>query len=143
MTRRTRQSAKNHDTEPVWLSRNLLDAIHTDLIEQYGGSHGINDERLIESALARPKNTWGYVRESTLAALAASLAFGLTKNHGYRDGNKRTAFAATAVFLRLNGYRLIVPETEAVSAMVYLATDVWDEERFGRWIGDHVERAHS
>jgi death-on-curing protein len=127
--------------EPVWLSRNLLDAIHTDLIEQYGGSHGINDERLIESALARPKNTWGYIPESTLVSLAVSLAFGLTKNHGYRDGNKRTAFAATAVFLRLNGYQLMAPEAEAVSAMVYLATDVWDEDRFETWISDHIELA--
>jgi death-on-curing protein len=126
--------------EPVWITRNLLDAIHTSLIEQYGGSHGVNDERLIESALARPMNTWGYVGESTLITLAASLAFGLTKNHGFRDGNKRTAFAATAVFLRLNGFRLVAPEAEAVSAMVYLATDVWNEDRFGQWIADHVER---
>jgi death on curing protein len=128
-----------HAIEPIWLSRNLLDAIHTDLIEQYGGSHGVNDERLLESALARPQNTWGYVPESTIVTLAASLAFGLTKNHGYRDGNKRTAFVATAVFLRLNGYRLVVPESEAVSAMVYLATDTWSEDRFGQWLGDHLE----
>jgi len=112
-----------------------------DLIEQYGGSQGINDERLIESALARPKNTLGYVPESTIVVLAASLAFGLTKNHGYRDGNKRTAFAATAVFLRLNGFRLTAPEAEAVSAMVYLATDVWSEERFGDWLNEHLEAA--
>lgn len=125
--------------EPVWLSRNLPDAIHTDLIEQYGGSHGVNDQGLLDSALARPRNTWHYLPESTLIALAASLVFGLAKNHGYRDGNKRTAFVAGAVFLQLNGYRLVVPEADAVSAMVYLATDVWTEERFARWLGDNVE----
>jgi death on curing protein len=127
--------------EPVWITRDLLDAIHSSLIEQYGGSYGVNDERLIESALARPINTWSYVPESTFVKLAASLAFGLTKNHGFRDGNKRTAFVATAVFLRLNRYRLIAPESEAVSAMVYLATDVWDEDRFAEWIMEHAESA--
>src|SRR5262249_12615669 len=125
--------------EPRWLTRNLLDAIHTDLIEQYGGLHGINDERLIESALARLNNTWGDVSESTVVTLAASLAFWLIKNHGYRGGNKRTAFAATAVFLRLNGLRLIAPEAEAISAMVYLATDAWNEERFGEWLETHLD----
>lgn len=126
-------------SEPVWVTRNLLDAIHTDLIEQYGGSRGVNDEKLIDSALARPKNTWGYRPESTTAELAASLAFGLTKNHGFRDGNKRTAFVAAAVFLRLNGYRLVAPEADAVSAMVYLATDAWDEKRFAGWVGEHIQ----
>lgn len=107
------------------MPRTLLDAMHTALVEQYGGSHGVNDEKLIESALARPRNLRAYVPESDLAALAASLCFGLAKNRGFRDGNKRTAFAAMAVLLRLNGWRLVAPEPEAVAAMVYLATDVW------------------
>src|SRR5665213_1636155 len=97
------------------------------------------DERLIELALARPKNTWSYIPKSTIAVLAASLAFDSTKNHGYRDGNKHTALVAVAVFLRLNGFRLVAPEAEAVSAMVYLVTDAWDEGRFGEWIGSRVE----
>lgn len=118
----------------MWISRNLLDAIHTDLIAQYGGLQGVNDERLIESALARPKNAQDHRPESTIVTLAVSLAFGLAKNHGYRDGNKRTAFVATAVFLWLNGYRLVFPEAEVVSAMVCLATDTWSEARFAEWI---------
>ena len=121
------------------ISRNLVDAIHTDLIEQYGGLQGVNDERLIESALARPKNAWSYRSESTITMLAASLAVGLTKNRGYRDGNKRTAFVASAVFLWLNGYRLVASEEEAVSAMVYLATDTWSEARFAEWVGERVD----
>lgn len=110
-----------------------------DLIEQYGGSHGINDEHLVGSALAAPRKSWGCAREVRLTTLAASLAFGLTRNHGYRDGTKRTAFVATAVFLRLNGFRLIAPEAEVVSAMVYLATDIWSEERFGEWLDAHLQ----
>lgn len=121
------------------MSRNLLDAIHTDLIEQYGGWHGVNDERLIESVLVRRKNARGYRPESAIIALAALLAFRLTKNRGYRDGNKRTAFVAAAVFLWLNGYRLVASETEAVSAMVYLATDTWSEARFAEWVGERVD----
>jgi death-on-curing protein len=70
--------------------------------------------------------------------LAASLCFGLAKNHRFRDGNKRTAFTAAAVFLRLNGGRLVVPESEAVVAMAYLATDVWSEEGLASWIGEHL-----
>jgi death on curing protein len=124
--------------EPVWISRVLLDGMHHELIEQYGGAHGVNSSALVDSALARPQNTLGYRPDSDLAALAASLCFGLAKNHGFRDGNKRTAFASTAVFLRLNGLRLAAPEAEAVTAMIYVATDVWSEERLAGWIRAHV-----
>lgn len=87
--------------------------MHAELIERYGGSHGVNDAGLVESALMRPRNLRAYVPESDLAVLAASLCFGIAKNHGFRDGNKRTAFTAAAVFLGLNGMRLRVPEPEA------------------------------
>lgn len=125
--------------EPVWITRALLDGIHHELIEAYGGSHGVISDALVDSALARPQNLLGYVPESDLASLGASLCFGLAKNHGFRDGNKRTAFTAMAVFLRLNGWRLAVPEPEVVTAMVYLATDVWSEERMGEWVRGRVE----
>ncbi len=128
---------KRGRTEPVWLSRNLIDAMHTDLIGQYGGSRGVFDDGLVDSAITRPKNLLAYEPESDLAALAASLAFGLAKNHGFRDGNKRTAFVAAAVFLRLNGVRLAVNEADAVAAMVYLATDVWNEDRLAEWLREH------
>lgn len=131
-------SAGGERREPVWVSRVLLDAIHDQLVERYGGIHGVNDGGLVESALMRPRNLFAYALESDLAALAASLCFGIAKNHGFRDGNKRTAFTATAVFLRLNGLRLSVPELDAVAAMVYLATDAWSEERMAAWIRAHA-----
>ena len=127
--------------EPVWVPRSLLDAMHAALVEQYGDSHGVHDEQLVESALARPRNLFAYAPASDTAALAASLCFGLAKNHGFRDGNKRTAFVAAAVFLRLNGKRLVVPEPEAVAAMVYVATDAWNEERLAEWIRGHIVEA--
>jgi death-on-curing protein len=131
-------SARKAMPEPVWISRTLLDGIHHELIEQYGGAHGVMSDALLDSALDRPRNLRAYAPESDLAALAASLCFGLAKNHGYRDGNKRAAFSAMAVFLRLNGRRIVVPEPEAVAAMVYLATDAWTEDRIAEWIRSHL-----
>lgn len=131
-------SAGSGAAEPVWISRALLDAMHAELIDRYGGSHGVNSEALVESALVRPQNLRAYVPDSDLAALAASLCFGLAKNHGFRDGNKRTAFTAASVFLRLNGLHLAAPEPDAVAAMVYLATDVWSEERMAAWTRQHT-----
>jgi death-on-curing protein len=131
-------SARKAMPEPVWISRTLLDGIHHELIEQYGGAHGVMSDALLDSALDRPRNLRAYAPESDLAALAASLCLGLAKNHGYRDGNKRAAFSAMAVFLRLNGRRIVVPEPEAVAAMVYLATDAWTEDRIAEWIRSHL-----
>lgn len=123
--------------EPRWLTRELVDAIHDAQIAKHGGLLGVNNENLLESALARPQNLFAYVG-GDLAALAASYAFGIAKNHGYRDGNKRTAFLACYTFLGLNGLELVVPEPDAVAAMLSLATDQIDEEGFARWLRDHV-----
>lgn len=130
-------------TAPVWVTRVLLDAMHHALVEQYGGMNGVRDDGLIESALARPMNVFAYVPDSSLCVLAASLCFGLAKNHGYLDGNKRTAFTAAAVFLRLNGVRFVAPEHEVVAAMVYVASDAWDEQRLAEWFERHNSSSQS
>ncbi len=94
------------------------------------------------SALLVPTLATAQERESNRAAdLAATLAYGLAKNHGYNDGNKRTAFSAAAVFLLVNGQLLVVEQTEAVAAMVFLATDKWNEERFAKWLREHLTPA--
>ena len=98
----------------------------------------MNSEALVESALAPPQNLLAYVPVSDLPTIGASMCFGLAKNHGFLDGNKRTAFTAMAVFLRLNGLRLSVPEPEVVTAMVFLATDAWNEEHIAEWVRSHV-----
>lgn len=133
-------SQDQRSVEPLWISRNVLDAIHSDQVEQYGGSQGVRDHGLIESALARPINLFAYKPECDVADLAASLAFGIAKNHGFHDGNKRTALVATLVFLVLNDHRLVVGEAESVVAMVCLATDEWSENRFAGWIREHITR---
>ncbi len=81
----------------------LLD-LHVQLIERFGGSGGVRDPGLLESALARPRS--GYY--ASLSEQAAALMQSLAGNHAFVDGNERVAFAATAVFLRMNGYALVV-----------------------------------
>lgn len=123
--------------EPKWLTREIADMLHDQRLAQHGGLAGVNDENLIESALARPRNLFAYVG-GDLPRLAAAYAFGLAKNHGYRDANKRTAFAACVTFLYVNGLLLEVEEPEVVVMMLELATDLVSEEAFAEWLRAHV-----
>jgi death-on-curing protein len=84
--------------------------LHEVLIQRFGGRSGVLDKGLLESALARPRS--GYYR--SLSEQAAALMQSLAMNHPFVDGNKRVAFALTAVFLRLNGMRLSVAAHEGV-----------------------------
>ena len=103
--------------EPAWVDRVVLDAVHVDQLREHGGRPGIRDENALESALARAKHRWRYVPRSELPTLDAAYGWGLATSHAYRDGNKRVAFLAMAVFLELNGYRLEAPESEVVQVM--------------------------
>ena len=123
--------------EPRWLSRSVVDFIHTSQIREHGGSYGIRDEGLIESALERPRNKWTYEEEADLADLAAAYGYGLARNHGFLDGNKRVAFMATYTFLGLNGFELDVSETEVVQVMLDLAASRLDESQLASWIRQH------
>lgn len=125
--------------EPIWLSRDLLHHLHAQLIREHGGGYGIRDEGLIESALARPRTRWEYDDDVDLVALAAAYAFGLAKNRGYVDGNKRVAFASAGVFLLANGLRLTAPEGEAYAVIVDLAAGELSEGDLARWLRASVE----
>ena len=92
---------------PRWLSKTQVLYIHETAIKRYGGSSGIRDEGLLESALARTENNYAY-GEMDLFLLAATYAEGIARNHPFIDGNKRTAYTAAGLFLHINGYRLIV-----------------------------------
>src|SRR5215212_4446855 len=98
----------------------MADTIHSELIREHGGSPGVpaGGDELIESALARPRHKHAYDPAADLAGLAAAYLFGLTKNHGYVDGNKRVGFAAAATFLLLNGSRLTAPEPDAYDVVI-------------------------
>ncbi|HEU0076591.1 MAG TPA: type II toxin-antitoxin system death-on-curing family toxin [Longimicrobiaceae bacterium] len=122
--------------EPIWLSRLMVDTIHSELISEHGGTPGIRagGEDLIGSALARPRHRFAYAPDADLADLAAAYLFGLVKNDGYLDGNKRVGFAAAATFLVLNGLRLTASEPEAYDAVIAVVGDRMSEEESAAWI---------
>ena len=124
--------------EPRWLSRPLVDLIHSSLITEHGGSFGVRDDNLIDSALDRPRNKWAYEEATDLAGLAAAYGYGLVTNHGYVDGNKRVAFMAAYIFLGLNDRDLEAPEPEVVRITDDLAASRVTEEQFALWIRDHI-----
>lgn len=119
----------------------MIDAIQADQLRQHGGFPGMNDEGLIESALARPRNRWSYAedRAPDLAELAAAYGFGLVKNHGFRDGNKRIAFLATYVFLGLNGQRITAEEPAVVELMKDVAASACSESELAHWLRTHTK----
>ena len=127
--------------EPRWLTRLVVDVIHSELLREHGGAPGVRQggEDLIESALARARNRFAYAPESDLSALAAAFLSGLAKNHGYVDGNKRVGFACAATFLRLNGLRLTASEPEAYDAVIGLVEGRYSEDRIAEWIRSHTE----
>ena len=127
--------------EPRWLTRQMVDAIHSELLLEHGGAAGITPggEDLLESALARPRNRLVYEPESDLAALAAAYLFGLVKNHSYVDGNKRVGFASAATFLLLNGLGLTASETEAYDAVIAVVEGESSESDLAVWIRENTE----
>jgi death-on-curing protein len=124
----------------VWLSRQFILAIHDEQLAEHGGSAGLRDEGLLESALARPLNRAGY-DEPDIAELAAVYAIGIVRNHPFVDGNKRTGFAALFVFLALNGAQFEPPEIDATMAMLQLAAGDFSDEEFTEWVREHVAMA--
>ena len=126
--------------EPRWVPRVVVEAAHFDQIRAHGGLAGLRDESALESALARPRNRFAYGRKPDLARLAAAYAFGLARDHPFRDGNKRIAFVTALVFLGLNGYELDVTDDGVVAHMVALAAGRVSEARFAMWLRRHMRR---
>jgi death-on-curing protein len=126
-------------TEPTWLKRVWVDAIHFQQLQRFGGRYGVLDAGAIDSALARARNLWEYQNERDLAALAAAYGYGLTRGHGYVDGNKRIGFVAMAVFLDINGWTLEAPEPEVVRVMLAVASGELAEPELADWVREHVQ----
>jgi len=124
-------------TEPIWVLRSVIDAVHDMQLAEHGGASGVRDEGLLDSALARPKNVYAY-GETDLCALAATYAAGIAHNHPYIDGNKRTAFLAAYIFLQINGLELKADEISAAKTMVALASGEIDKEGFADWLRGNV-----
>lgn len=120
-------------SEPIWMD--LVDAlaIHEKMIAQHGGSSGIRDQGLLESALARPQHRNHY-ESAALPELAASYATGVVLNHPFVDGNKRTGFLLAAAFLEINGWRFTAEEADAVIQTLALATGALAEAGYAAWL---------
>jgi death on curing protein len=121
----------------VWISRELILAVHDEMLAQYGGASGIRDEGLLERALARPVNRAVY-EEPDIAKLAALYAVSIARNHPFVDGNKRAAFGAMTLFLSLNGLELEAPEVEAAEIMLKMAGHCIEDEEFAAWVVAHA-----
>jgi len=116
-----------------WINRQALVLLHDESLAIHGGVAGLRDEGLFESALARPQNLAAYGSPDVFEC-AAAYAFGLARNHPFVDGNKRAAFLASGVFLRINGYRLNVSQAEAVEAVLSLAAGDLSESAYAAWL---------
>ena len=123
--------------EPVWLDATIALAVHDRQLAEHGGRQGVRDPALLESALARPVNRWGY-GDDDRCALAAAYAFGIARNHPFVDGNKRTAWVFARLFLALNGLALRFAPEDAVRAMLALAAGELDEEELARWFRERM-----
>ena len=123
--------------EVVWIEKQALLLLHNISLAEHGGSPGLRDEGLLDSALARPQNLAVY-GEPDLAALAAAYGFGLAKNHPFIDGNKRAAFLGIGLCLDLNGMALDVDQPEAIATIFALAAGELSEDELAVWIRDHA-----
>ena len=123
-------------SEPRWVLDEVVVSVHGMLIAEHGGSPGIRDRGLLESALMRPRQLYAYQPQSRIFDLAAAYAFGLAKNHPFVDGNNRAALAIAAVFLEINGFSLDAPEPETVIVIEQLAASQLSESDLAKWLGD-------
>jgi len=120
----------------VWIDRAVLLAVHDEQLAEHGGALGTRDMGLFESAIARPQQLAHY-GEPDAAELAAAYAVGISRNHPFVDGNKRTAFVAAELFLALNGLELKADDAACVMTMLAVAAGRMDEATFVRWLRDH------
>jgi death-on-curing protein len=125
--------------KPAWLLRETVVALHEQLLAAFGGSSGIRDQGLLDSALTRPENKFAY-ETPTLFDLAAAYAVGLVKNHPFVDGNKRIGFAAAVVFLEANRYRFAAREADAVVRTLALAAGEMSEAEYASWLKAQARR---
>jgi death-on-curing protein len=121
----------------LWVATDVAAASHAEQLAEHGGGEGVRDERLLDSAMARPRNLAAY-GEPDAAALAAAYAYGIARNRPFVDENKRTAAVISETFLILNGYRLTATDAELVVAFVALAAGELSEDEIADWFRQRV-----
>lgn len=135
MAKRLRSSLKNEERTVRYLTLEQILFIHEDQIDRYGGSQGLRDLALLESAVFRPQTTFGgFDLYRTLFDKAASLMHSLILNHPFIDGNKRTGMVSTFVFLELNGYRAKIEQDEVITTAMEIESKKFNIEKIADWL---------
>jgi len=124
--------------QPVWLEIEEIVLIHEQLLVGHGGTSGIRDRGLLNSALARPRQHFFYQEDTDLLSLGAIYTAGIIQNHPFVDGNKRTGFVAGVLFLELNGYTFNASEEDATCAVLALASGSIKEEHYARFLRENI-----
>lgn len=132
-------SDKADPGEPRWITETMLWMIHAQQVERYGGAHGILDENVVRSALARPLHRQTYDPEADIADLVAAYMVGFARSQGFNDGNKRTGLAVALVFLRRNGYAIHVPGKELYALTVQVANQEAEVEIVAAYLRSRME----
>lgn len=128
----------------VWVSPTLLIALQAQAIAVTGGTSGLRDRRLLESALDRGRNLLAYSdTPSSIFQLASACAYGIARNHPFVDGNKRAAVVLIRAFLHLNGWHFSPDQAEGVVMIEGLAAGTVDEGALCEWIGRSARRRTS
>jgi death-on-curing protein len=125
----------------VWIEEAVVLALHEEQLAEHGGAVGLRDFGLLQSALARPQHLAAY-GQPDMAALAAAYGYGIARNHPFVDGNKRTAFTVTELFLVLNGYELLADDPSCVMTILRLAEGSLIEAEFTDWIRADLAPVH-
>jgi death on curing protein len=124
--------------QPVWVSKRAVLALHSEQLAEHGGSDGIRDESLLDSALAKPKNVFAYGDAPDLFRLAASCAYGIARNHAFVDGKKRTALVASILFLNRNGWDVETSKEDEYFTFLHLADGSLSEDDLAAWFTRHA-----
>lgn len=121
-----------------FLDKKTILAFHQDQVEVYGGSPGIRDEGLLESALSQPQASFGgeYIHEN-IYEMAAAYGFHICQNHPFYDGNKRTALTAMYTFLYVNGYRLQADKKSLFAIIIDLANGKVEKKELAAYLEEH------
>lgn len=121
--------------EPVWITKAVALAIHERQLSEHGGGSGVRADGLLESALGKPQNLFAYGDGAVdLAALAASYAFGIARNHPFVDGNKRSALVVSRTFLRLNNADVVASKEDKYLTFLALAAGEISEDELAAWL---------
>jgi len=126
-------------TDIVWVLDEIVLSVHEEQLAEHGGLEGIRDSGAVQSALARPRNLAEHEDCNDIARLAAAYTYRIVKNHGFADGNKRTALVVTDLLLMLNAYELTSSPAENVLTILGVADGSISEEQLASWIRSEIQ----